>query len=74
MRPTVWPIQRIYPVEVNYDNSSLDVDKIIVYKYKDLRKISHEFIDDNNFENNAKENAIPKYGRLTKRPDRLTYC
>ena len=69
----VRPIQRIYPLEVNYDNASLDVDKIIVDKYKDLRKISNEFIDDNNFENNAKENVITKCGRLSKRPNRLTY-
>ena len=69
----VRPIQRIYPLEVNYDNASLDVDKIIVDKYKDLRKISNEFIDDNNSENDSEEDVITKCGRLTKRPNRLTY-
>ena len=69
----VRPIQRIYQVEINFNNSSLDVDKIIVDRYKDLHKVSNEFIDDNNFEDNAKENVITKHGRLTKKPD-LILC
>lgn len=76
----VRPIERIFPLELKYSVSDIDIDKIVTDKYKSAYESPKtKFISDTDYEidgscnNGDNQHVTTKSGRKSIIPERLTY-